>query len=400
MNIRHLPFRNLIKKPLRTTALLTIAAFLVFAMFGGSITILSIRRGIDNLQARLGADVIVVPDEAKEKNDFESILIDGTPGYFYMDKSYLDQVASMEGVDWISPQYYLASSAASCCSEPLQIIGFDPETDFFIQPWIDERYKKELDEFDVVVGSGVTIPVGGSLRIYDEECTIVAKLDNTGTGLDKSVYMTGDTVKKLIDAAKNKGFNILSEGTPDDVISTVYVKLKDGYSADTFSNQINFHMDGVQAIKTKNMLIGISDGLAGISGTITSLIAVVWIMSLVIMLIAFSMLINERKKEFAILRTIGMSRGMLAKIILSESASISIIGGVIGILLSCLIVFPFSTLIEAKIGLPFLLPDVPQILFLIVASLIVSVVIGSLSSAYAAFRLSRVDAGLTLRGGE
>ncbi len=400
MNVRNLPIRNLIRRPLRTTALLIISAFLVFAMFGGSVTILSIRRGIDSLQARLGSDVIVVPDEAKQEINLESILIDGTPGYFYMDKSFLDQVASLEGVDQISPQYFLASADSACCSEPLQIIGFDPETDFSIQPWIQERYKKELGDFDIVVGSDVLAPVGGNIRIYDEQCTIVAKLDNTGTSLDKTVYMTGNTVKKLLEAAEKNNFDILSEKTPDEVISTIYIKLKDGYDAGSFTNDINFHIRHIKAIKTKNMLIGISDGLAGISGTITSLIAVVWIMSLVIMLISFSMLINERKKEFAILRTIGMSRGMLAKIILSESACISVAGGVIGIVLSCVIVFPFSSVIETKIGLPFLLPDVTQIIFLIVASLFISVVIGSLSSAYAAFRLSRVDAGLTLRGGE
>lgn len=399
MNIKAIPVRNLCKKPLRTIALLFIVAFLVFAMFGGSVMVSSLQRGIDSLNARLGADIIVVPDEANAEVDYESVILDGTPGYFYMDKSYLDQVARIEGVEKASPQYFLASSDAACCSVPLQIIGFDPETDFSIQPWIQERYKKELNDYDIVVGSDVFIPVGGSTWIYNVKCNVVAKLDDTGTSLDNTVYMTSNTVKKLIKAAEEKDFDILSEVSPDDVISTVYVEVSDEYSVDSVVRDINADIQDIKATKAKSMMIGISDSLSEISGTITTLIIVVWIMSLIIMLIAFSMLINERKREFAILRMIGTSRNMLARIILSESAVLSLWGGVIGILISSLMIFPFSSAIENRIGIPFLLPDVKEVIFLIVASVIVSVIVGSISSAYAAFRLSRVDVGLTLREG-
>ncbi len=400
MNIKHLPIRNLKKKPMRTAALLFIAVFLVFAMFGGSVMILSFQRGIDSLEARIGADIIVVPDEAEQELLYESILLDGTPGYFYMDKSYLEQVAGIEGVEKVSAQYFLATADSACCSEPLQIIGFDPETDFSIQPWIQKRYKKGLSDYEVVVGSDVLAPIGSSLQIYAEECNVVAKLDSTGTSLDRSVYMNSSTVRKLLTAAQNNGFDILSEKTPDSVISTIYIKVKDGYDAEKITDNINLNLRNIKAIKTQNMLIGISDSLSGISSTITILIAVVWVMSLVIMLITFSVLVNERKKEFAILRIIGTSRKMLAKVILTESALLSVSGAIIGILLTCMIIFPFRNLIEEGIGLPFLLPGWKEFLFLSVISLIASVIIGSISSAYAAFRLSRVDAGVTLRGGD
>lgn len=399
MNVKSIPIRALKKKPLRTTALLFIAAFLVFAMFGGAVMIRSMQRGIDSLGARLGADVIVVPDEAGGEINFESVLLDATPGYFYMDKTYLEQVAGLEGVEKVSPQYFFASKDSACCSASLQIIGFEPESDFIIQPWIQERYKKELNDYDIVVGSDVLTPVGEDIQIYGVDCKVVAKLDNTGTALDSTVYMTSDTVKKLLQDAEKKGFDILSEKTPDDVLSTIYVKVKEGYSAESITNDINLHIRPVKAIKTQNMLFGISDGLSGISDIITMLVVVVWVISLIVMLIAFSMLINERKKEFAILRTIGTSRKMLAQIIWSESAILSFCGGIIGIAISCIVIFPFRTLIESRIGLPFLLPNVKEIVLLIAGSLIISVIIGSISSAYAAFRLSRVDVGLALREG-
>ena len=50
-------FKNLIKRPGRTAALLLLSVFLAFSVFGGTMTVLSLRRGLESLEARLGADV-------------------------------------------------------------------------------------------------------------------------------------------------------------------------------------------------------------------------------------------------------------------------------------------------------------------------------------------------------
>lgn len=397
MNIKKLSLRNLVKKPLRTTALLFIVAFLVFSMFGGAVVVTSLQNGMNSLEARLGADVIVVPNSAKSKTNLESILLQGTPGYFYMDKSYTDKIAEIDGVEKVSAQYFLASAKSGCCSMAVQIIGFDPETDFTIKPWIQSKYNDELGLCDVVVGSDINSIVGGKIKLYDTECNVVAKLENTGTALDTAIYTNADTVRTLITAAGKQGINVLSDNSPDSVISSVYVKVMDGYDPQAVTDDINLHVRKVQAVRTKNMLTGISDSLSAISGTVTVLIIVVWIMSIIIMLIAFSMLINERKKEFAVLRVIGTSRRMLAEIIISESAVIGILGGIIGIAAASIVVFPFSSLIEENLGLPFLLPSAAQILVYIAAALSVALIAAPLSSAYSAFKLSRVDTGLILR---
>ena len=397
MNIRKLSFRNIIKKPLRTSALLFIVTFLVFSMFGGAVVVSSLQNGMNSLEARLGADVIVVPDSAKSKTDLESMLLQGTPGYFYMDKSYIEKIEEIEGVEKVSPQYFLASAKAGCCSMAVQIIGFDQGSDFTIQPWIQNSYKNELENCDVVVGSEISTVVGGQIKLYGTNCNVVAKLENTGTALDTAIYTNAETVKLLIKAAAEQGINILSNNSPDNVISSIYIKVMDGYDPQSVTDDINLHVRHVQAVRTKNMLTGISDSLSAISGTVTVLIIAVWIMAVIIMLKAFSMLINERKKEFAVLRVIGTSRKMLAGIIISESAIISAAGGILGIALASLVVFPFSSMIEANLGLPFLLPDASEILLYIIMSLVIAVIIGPLASAYSAFKLSRVDTGMILR---
>ena len=104
-----LPFKNLVKRPARSAALIIISAFLSFSVFGGAMVLSSLQIGLGSLRSRLGADIIAVPDKAARQNDLEAILIQGRPGYFYMDKENLDKISRIEGIEAVSAQYYLAS---------------------------------------------------------------------------------------------------------------------------------------------------------------------------------------------------------------------------------------------------------------------------------------------------
>ncbi len=97
--IRSLPLKNLRRKPARTWALLALVCFLAFSVFGGSLVVFSLQSGLNSLEARLGADVIVVPTSAKSKVNLDDMLLQGTTGYFYMDYAILEQVSAVEGVE-------------------------------------------------------------------------------------------------------------------------------------------------------------------------------------------------------------------------------------------------------------------------------------------------------------
>lgn len=400
MSMRQLPVQNLLRRPGRTMALAALTALLAFSAFGGSIVVMSLRQGLNSLESRLGADIIVVPSSAQSKVSFQNMLLQGTTGAFYMDADNLTRVREVEGVEIAAPQVFLASLKADCCSVKIQVIGFDPETDFFVRPWIGQSYSQELGELDVVTGSKVEANIGENIRIYDERCKVVGKLAPTGTGLDTAVYCGIDTMKILLKAAEAKGVSHKVTSDPDDdVISAIYVKVKDGYDISEVNSKIQGHTRKCSAVRTKSMLTDVSDSLAGISKTVTVLIAAIWALALVILLIAFAMIAGERKREFAVLRLLGSSRAMLIGLVLKESALCSLAGGVLGVLLASLIVFPFTTLIETKLGLPYLRPEISSMTLLGLTSLAATVMIGAAASAWTSFRLSRVDPGTVLREG-
>ena len=397
--MRQLPLKNLLGRPGRTAALVLLTAFLALSVFGGSVVVRSLRSGLDSLQARLGADIIVLPASAESKVSFKDLLLQGTAGAFYMDASALDRVREVEGVEIAAPQTFLASLKADCCAVKVQVIGIDPDVDFTVKPWIDRSYSQGLDDMAVAVGCRVTADVGESLKIYDRYTHVVAKLAETGTGLDTAVYCNMDTMKALLAAAEEKGVSHKITSDDSDLISAVYVKVKDGYDVGLVNNRLNGHVRKATAVKARSMFTDVSDSLTGISRTVTLLIGAIWTLAFIILVIAFAMMAAERRREFAVLRLVGVSRRGLCGLILTESALCSLAGGALGVALAALAVFPFTTLIETRLGLPYLAPSIGAALLLAAGTLLLTLLVGALASAWAAWRLSRTDPGTTLREG-
>ena len=399
MKLGKLPVKNLMRRPGRTAALVLLTAFLALSVFGGSVVVRSLQSGLESLEARLGADIIVMPATAESKVSFKNMLLQGTTGAFYMDASVLDRVKEVEGVAIAAPQTFLASLKADCCAVKVQVIGIDPAADFTVKPWIDQSYSRALGDMDVAVGCNVTAGVGEDLRIYDLNTHVVAKLAETGTGLDTAVYCSMDTMKRLLAAAEQKGVSHKITSDTSDLISAVYVRVAEGFDVGKVNNALNGHVRKVTAVRARSMFTDVSDSLTGISRTVALLIGAVWALAFAILLIAFAMTVNERRREFAVLRLLGASRGGLCRLMLAESALCSLAGGLLGVGVAALIVFPFATLIETRLGLPYLTPPAGAILALAAGTALMTLAIGALASAWSAWRLSRTDVGITLREG-
>ncbi len=398
MGTARLPIKNLLRKPGRTAALILLTAMLAASVFGGSVVLGSLRSGLNSLEARLGADIIVMPAEAESKVSFKNMLLQGTTGAFYMDASVLDEVRGAQGVEIAAPQTFLASLKADCCAIKVQIIGIDPDVDFTVKPWIEERYSRQLGDMEVAVGCNVTAGVGETLKIYEQYTHVVAKLAETGTGLDTAVYCNMDTMKKLLAAAEAKGVSHkISSGS--DVISAVYVKVKDGADVGRVNSWLNGHIRKVTAVRARSMFTDVSDSLSGIARAARALIGAVWALALVVLLVAFAMMIHERRREFAVLRLLGVSRRGLRGEILAETALCGLAGALVGVGVAALGVFPFTTLIETRLGLPYLMPAAGTLLALAGGTVLATLAVGLLAGAWAAARLSSVDPGTTLREG-
>lgn len=398
MDLKKLPLANLKRHMGRTTGLAAIVALLAFALYGGSLLVTSLQNGLESLEARLGADIVVAPYSAKTQYDLlNDVLLEGTPSSFYMDADTVEQVAAIDGVEVASGQYYLATMKASCCSTPVQIIGFDPETDFTVKPWISRTYGGDMELMDVVVGCNVSGSIGDNIMFYKKNCRIVAKLDETGTSMDNAVYATNETVQALIQAATDMGYDPASHQDPEEVVSIVNVKVADGYNVDDVLGAIKLYVSGVSAAETRTMTSDIADSVGAVASVIATVFGVVWVLLAAVLVVAFMVVARQRTREFAILRVIGTSRKGLRRIVLKESVVIGSLGAVVGIVVALALEVGFNTALESALGLPFLLPDVSTIALYALLAFVVTVVAGCAASYLSAMKLSKVDPGRTLR---
>ncbi len=393
-----LAIKNIKGQKIRSAALIILAALLSCSLLSGSLIIGSLKNGLNSYSSRLGADIVVVPKEAGTGN-IDSILLQGIPGYFYMDEDIASKIRNIEGVREASPQFYLASASSGCCDTYIQIIGFDPDTDFSIQPWIGETFGGTIGYGDVIVGSNITVPSSHSFRFYNVTCNASSRLAKTGSGLDSAVYANMDTIREMMKSSDTLGFDYFENVSPERAISSVMVKLDKGADINGVIGSINAISKDITVITAKDMISGISEGLEGVSSFIEGLIGIIWFFSSAILIVIFVMIVNERVKELAVLRVIGASKKMLSKVLISEAFLVSLSGGLTGIVLSLIVFLPFADSLKNSLQLPLLLPDGLIIFLISLAAILLVITVGGVASGICALRITGKDTALILREG-
>lgn len=398
LTVGHLAWLNIRRKSTRTIGLIILVTMLSFVLSSGTILSLSLGKGLNSMKSRFGADLIVVPLEYDK--GMESILLKGEPSCFYFDKSVETRIAHLVGVSQVTAQFFLTSLSADCCDVPVQLIGFDPKTDFTVQSWIARVYHGKISKGAVIIGSDINTENKPTIKFFNQHYKIAARLEKTGTGLDQAVFANMDTMKKLFAGAKKSGLSFLGDVNPKHSISSVLIKVKYGYDRKALIQNIRRKVGAVQIVETKNMITGTADNMANFASVIGIFAALFLIVTLITLFLVFTITANERKKEFAVLRTLGATKSRLATTLLIESLYISGLGGVIGILLASSIVFPFNVYIGDRLGLPYLQPGAFTIAAVLVVTLVIAGGIGPLSSAYSAVKISHAETYLTMREGE
>lgn len=400
LSLNNLPRKNLQGYAGRTAALLLFSMLMAAAVFGGSMIVGGVLRGLSEAEARLGADIVVTPAEANSRFDAQTVLLQAEPGYFYMDKGKLSEVAAVEGVERVTPQRYMASAKAGCCSMRLQMIAFDPETDFVIGPWLKDSSLSEMGLMDVVIGSNVTVYNDNVIQFYDRECRIIGQFESTGTTLDNCVYMNFETVNELINASFEKRLNLYERYNPEDVISSVMVRTASGYDTERVAADIRARVSGVSVATAKNMVSGISDGLKRISRSITLTAVMLWVIGLFAVMLIFVMMIHERKREFAALAAMGADRDVISGIVGREAMTVCLAGGAAGIFLSAGLLYSFGGFIGHSLGAGMVVPSPVTAMVLAGLSLGSSLLAAKAASMAAVRYICKTDAGLVLKEGE
>ena len=388
--------KSLLRKKQKNICLISLITILSFVMIGGSLFILVLHNGLKGMQKRLGADIMVIPSECEKTA--ESLLMEGSREYFYFDGSVSDKIKNIDGIDKITEQFYLASLSADCCTSPVGIVGYNPETDFIIRPWIEEKAKGKIGKDKAVVGSQIQVEKDNTIRIFGRSYSVVYRLAETGTSLDTSAYFTMDTVPQLIEDAKSKGIEFLDSQKNGSSVSSVFIKLKPGVTDSDVAREITHAQDiDVDILYPEAILKSFSENTDHLASVAYLVLFVVWLVVELILLIAFFISSNGQKKEYALLRVLGLSRKQLIGKIIKESLLITITGFVIGGFLSAITVFPFGRYLSINLKFAYITPKIIETVLIFVFGLAASVFSGIIASAIPIAGICKLDEYSALR---
>lgn len=312
----------------------------------------------------------------------------------------LDRVAQVDGVANVSPQLYLETlTGVACCSAwEMFMIGFDPQTDFTVTPWLREKLNQSLGPRDVIGGDWVFVPEeAGKIIIYGVKVNLAAKLEPTGMGLDKTMFIPFSTAREIAKQSATTAARPLE--IPEGQISAIQVKVKQDFAIDDVTRRIMARVPGINAFASLELSRAIHRQTKGLFMTLFLGLAVVWVLAVVLSGLVFSLMVNERRREIGLLRAIGANRNFIFKLFLTESSVLGLGGGIIGVVFASVFVYLFRVYLMISAEVPLLIPPLPSLLGFMLACLVIALVLALPALLYPAVRASRIDPAAAMREG-
>jgi putative ABC transport system permease protein len=321
-------FKNIKRKPLRTGILVFAIALLAAALVFSLSFVQRVNGSIRKSSERLGADLLVVPTNAR--GAAEEILLENRIKTFYMKRSILDRVRALPGVDKATEQVYLVTVAGICCSVPeSMVIAFSQDTDFIIRPWLKEKIQRRLGKGEAVAGfdSAFNIRLGlieMDSMLFGNVFRLVGSLEKTGTGYDTAVFIGMENMPAIIASGKVKDLQ------PDD-ISVILVKVEPGVDPASVAASVEDNIIEADAMARKDIGKNILSTLKDMSRIFTLMVVLASVFSFFLVWAIFTAIANERSKEVGIMRAIGAKESHILTLFFIEVLVIGIAGSLIGI---------------------------------------------------------------------
>jgi putative ABC transport system permease protein len=377
MNIPYVALKNLKRKPARTWLLLGIVAVVSCTLFAATLFLMSVNNALRIGTYRLGADIIVVPESAEIK--VQTALLAGEPTQFLMNKSVLDKVKTLEGVQSVTPQLFIKPASFFCClTEDVFLIAIDQNTDFTVKPWLEKNIGRRLSTGEVIIGGKIPVIAGDTVPFFGSRFIVAGKMEPTGMNIvDRGVFMSMDAAYAMAENSKVRALQLLEIGR--DRISTVLVQIKDDTRPDRVAIRIEHDIPGTRALLSDTVISTVRKQLAGLIRAILAISAVLWLIVLMIMAFAFTMIVNERRREFGLLRAMGANKSHIAAVLLIEASLLSAGGSAGGILVGFGLLASFKNLMLLHLKLPYLFPSPWMLAGLVAVAFMLSIMTGLLS---------------------
>lgn len=391
---------------LRQNILRSVAIFLVIFILSGilmSISLLhgALTRSVEVSRQRLGADIMIVP--SAYSGQAQEVFLLGSTGSFTMKDAAAFQRKVLDlygGIESATPQLFVVSAPLACCSvSDTMIIGYEPETDFVITPWIKEwkNTGKIQGSDEAIVGADILAGVGGRLKFYGREVLIIGKLERTGMRyLDSGIFMPIAGVRKMVAESADKALKTLSIG-PDE-ISCLLVRLKPDMNPEVIALLLENEYPDKKALITSTMVRKTVNTLTIPLRGMALQYVLQWVASLILIGVVLKFSVDERRIELGIMKALGATDMNIYSMLAIEIMVLSGLAGAAGIVSGLLLARSFAHYAMTTMKIPVMLPEGYTVLMFAAGVLVVSLFSGIVPSLVSAWRSSRIEPFYLIKG--
>lgn len=381
------------------TVTITLLTVLVFVMVMGVFQ--TVNEGLALSRERLGADAVLIPKNSAAKGD--DLLFTAMPENIYMSADTVEQAKQLDGIAAMTPQFYCQTLELGCCEpgEAVRIIGYDSETDFLLKPYLDEGSQAGIGENQLIVGSNFEEDdiVGGNYMLLGRILEAVSILQPTGSGMDGTFFVDIKTAQDMCLDSEVLRQN-WTKRDPHDYISVIMIKFEEGVDGAAFVQQVE-----ESGMEFKCLLTG--DTIASLQSQLQVTMKVMfalWLASLLIAILAlvgrFNALAKERKKEIGLLRAIGLKKGQVFGLIIGETCTMALMGGILGSVLALIFMNPVIDMLQGAFKLSPSVWSTSLALLCGAAGIVLAAVLGFAAAVSPAWKSASMDPQEAITQGE
>ncbi len=397
MTLYRLVLRNILGNLFRSGAIFITAALVAGLGLSATLVVRGAENGLRRNLSRMGADLVIIPWGTMSE-DFDGAHMVGLMTKRWMPNTYIDRVATVQGVEAVSPQLYLDTLKDSPYSTlpEIYLIAYDPATDFVLKPWLEKDPIGNLRLGEAVGGAALFDPDGdGNIQIHGYPIKLVRSLEETGGDVDQALFVSFDTAWAIVEQVQSQprpAFEIAPES-----ISTALIKVRLGADPHEVALRIFEEVPGVVPIESTGFFQTQRTQMIGLLRTVLILSGVTWFLSILFMGLVFSLAANERRREIAMLRAVGATVPFIRQVLLLEGVALALSGGITGLGLAILAAGTLEGQIARISGIQIPLPPWTILVGLVVAGLGLAIVSVTVAAWLPSTRLSQQEPALAMR---
>lgn len=139
----------------------------------------------------------------------------------------------------------------------------------------------------------------------------------------------------------------------------------------------------IRAQSTSDMISMFASQMSQTTRYILVIVILLWVLSLVILFIVFSIMVRSRSDEWQAMKIIGASEKQMRTIVQKESVILSASGALAGVVLAIIVALLFKQNIENAVELPILTPNLAVTILIAGVSLLICSLLGPIASSVA-----------------